>query len=182
MAGISGGEKAQAYLANLAKAVGQGATLRVGWLENAKYPDGTPVAMVAAIQNFGAPSRGIPPRPTISKLVADKSDEWGPALAEILKANEWNGAYSLSILGEGMVGQLRQEIVDVSEPALSPVTLMLRKMFGNNPQDIRGRDVGEAARRVAAGEDYGGVSTKPLVWTGHMLASIDKEVNDLQTP
>jgi hypothetical protein len=61
-------------------------------------------------------------------------------------------------------------------PPLSPVTLMLRKMFGNSPELIRGRDVGEAARRVAAGESSDGVSTKPLVWTGHLLNSVEYEV------
>ena len=65
---------------------------------------------------------------------------------------------------------------DTNEPALSPVTLMLRKMFGNHPEEIRGRDVAEARRRVSAGESTAGVSTKPLVWTGHLLASVDYEV------
>jgi hypothetical protein len=55
---------------------------------------------------------------------------------------------------------------------------MLRKMFGNRPEEITGKDVGEAARRVAAGESYGGVSTKPLDWTGHMWSSVKSEVKE----
>ena len=36
--------------------------------------------------------------------------------------------------------------------------------------------VAKARRRVSAGESTAGVSTKPLVWTGHLLASVDYEV------
>ena len=52
----------------------------------------------------------------------------------------------------------------------------LRKMFGNHPELIRGRDVVEARRRVRAGESTAGVSTKPLIWTGHLLNSVGYEV------
>ncbi len=37
--------------------------LQVGWFESAKYDDGTPVAGVAAIQEFGSAKNRIPPRP-----------------------------------------------------------------------------------------------------------------------
>ena len=35
---------------------------KVGWFENAKYSDGTPVAYIASIQEFGYPEGNIPPR------------------------------------------------------------------------------------------------------------------------
>jgi hypothetical protein len=53
---------------------------------------------------------------------------------------------------------------------------MLRKMFGNDPSRITGAAVGEAARRVKAGESTSGVSSKPLVWTGQLLGSIKSVV------
>ena len=79
--------------------------------------------------------------------------------------------------GQAIAGQLRQSIVDTNTPPLSPVTLMLRKMQTDNPDlKVGGKTVGEAAQRVAAGESYGGVSTKPLVWTGVLLNSVDYKV------
>ena len=76
MATISGGQKLDAALREMASKVAVPATLRVGFLENAKYPDGTPVAMVAAIQDYGAPGAGIPPRPFFRNMIADKQREW----------------------------------------------------------------------------------------------------------
>ncbi len=52
--GLSGGSKLQAYLDELVKRVGEGKAVRVGFLENSSYPDGTPTALVAAAQEFGA--------------------------------------------------------------------------------------------------------------------------------
>ncbi|MDL2105264.1 hypothetical protein QQJ69_19235, partial [Proteus mirabilis] len=37
--------------------------LSVGFFEHSKYPDGTPIAYVASIQELGYPAGGIPPRP-----------------------------------------------------------------------------------------------------------------------
>lgn len=140
---ISGGEKLEKRLQEMARNIGKPATLSVGFLEGATYPDGTSVAMVAAIQNFGATARGIPPRPFFSNMVADKSPEWPEALGKILVAKNYDASGSLELMGQGIKGQLQQEIVDTNSPPLSPVTV---------------------ARKGTA---------KPLVDTGHMLASVD---------
>ena len=177
MATLSGGDKLEAYLKDLARKVSTPGTLNVGFLEGATYPDGTPVATIAAIHNFGAPGRGIPPRPFFSKMIAEKSDRWGDQLARILEANDYDVGKSLNLMGEGIAGQLRQAIVDMNDPALSAITLMLREMRHQDPDLIvTGATVGEAARRVAAGDDYSGASTKPLVDSGHMLNSVGYEV------
>ena len=44
MAEIRGGDKLAGYLSDLAKKVTNASTLKVGFLENATYPDGTPTA------------------------------------------------------------------------------------------------------------------------------------------
>lgn len=178
MASISGGDKLEARLKALAEKVSNPGTLRVGFLEGATYPDGTPVAMVAAIENFGAPARGIPPRPFFSNFVRRYRNAWGDQLSSLLKANDMDAKRALEQMGQGMAGQLRQAIVDTWAPPLSPITLMLRKMKSEDPDlEVTGATVGEAAKRVAAGESYSGVSTKPLVESGHMLASVDSEVS-----
>lgn len=177
MAEIKGGDALDKKLKELADKLGKGGAVKVGFLENATYPDGTPVAMVAAIQNFGAPSRGIPPRPFFTNMVKTKSPEWGPAMAMALESTQNDAEKALAIVGQGIKGQLQQSIIDTDAPPLSPITLMLRKMQGEDSGlVVTGATVGEAARRVRAGESSGGVSTKPLVWSGHLLDSVDYEV------
>lgn len=99
---FTGGEKLQAKLAEMAEKVSRPATLRVGFLEGATYPATKPtgkktlakakkyakagpaagssggklVAMIAAIQEFGAPSVGIPPRPYFRRMIRAKSPTW----------------------------------------------------------------------------------------------------------
>lgn len=146
MASISGGDKLKRRLREIAQAVGRGGTLSVGFLENARYPDGTPVAMVAAIQDFGAPRANIPPRPFFRNMVAAKQDEWPRAIADLIVANDYDIEKSLHIAGEAIAGQLRESIVNTNTPPLAPSTIA-RKGFA-----------------------------KPLIDTSHMINSIDHEV------
>jgi hypothetical protein len=146
MATLEGGDRLEAFLEEMADRVSDPGTLKVGFLEGATYPDGTPVALVAAVQNFGAPAQGIPPRAFFSNMIASKSPGWGDKLARILKQNGYRARESLALMGAGIAGQLRQAIVDTNAPPLSPATIQ------------------------AKGFD------KPLVDTGHMLNSVDSEV------
>ncbi len=146
--GLSGGERLEQRLREIAERVASNAELRVGFLENATYPDGTPVAMVAAIQEFGAPSRNIPPRPYFRGMIAAKSEGWGDALAQNLKSHDYDVEAALSLVGEGIKGQLQQSIVDFVSPALASATV------------------------AAKGND------KPLVDTGTMLNAVDYDVSE----
>lgn len=149
MATIKGGKKLEQQIAAIAKAMGTSArTLRVGFLENSTYPNGTPVALVAAVQNFGAPRAGIPPRPFFSNMVKSKSPGWPLDLAKALRATDFDSDRALKIMGEAIAGDLRQSITDTNEPPLKAATIK-RKGF-----------------------------SKPLVDTGHMLQSVDFEVKD----
>ncbi len=177
---FSGGEKLQAHLKKLAEKVSNPGTLRVGFLESATYPDGTPVAMVAAIQNFGAPNAGIPARPFFSSMIDRQSPEWGEKLARVLEHAGWDGNLALKRMGVGIEGQLRESVVDTLNPPLSAVTVLLRKMKADNPDlEITKSVVGQAARMVRDLDHpvmADAVSDKPLVDTGHMLASVASEV------
>ena len=176
---ISGGAKLEATLREMAKKVAKKATLKVGFLEGATYPDGTPVAMVAAIQEYGAPSAGIPPRPFFRTMIAEKKGAWGDALGLCLLESDYNPARAMAMMGQGISGQLQESIINLDEPALSPITLMLRKMFPvGKTYEKTGKDVGKAAALVAAGKTAGDVSTKPLVWTGNLLDSVNYEVSE----
>ena len=146
MVEIAGGDALRRRLSELAKRVGTGGSVKVGFLAGATYPDGTSVATVAAIQDFGAPRAGIPPRPFFRNMVAAKKDEWPAAIEQNLVATGYDVDATLARVGEGIAGQLRQSIVDTNEPPLKPATVR-RKGFD-----------------------------KPLVDTGHLLASVDYEV------
>lgn len=172
---IKGGEKLEAELNRIAKSLGQGGVLKVGFLEGATYPDGTPVALAAALNNFG--TRTAPARPFFTNMVTDKSPEWPGRLEASLKATDYNTALSLQHMGAGIAADLQQSIFDTNSPPLSPITVMLRGMKSND-QDlvVTGKTVGEAARRVRDGETNYGASDKPLVESGHMANSVDYEV------
>lgn len=176
MVAIRGGTKLETVLNGMARKLSAG-TLRVGYLEGATYPDGTSVAFVAAVQEFGAPKVGIPPRPSFRSMIAAKSPTWPGALGQLLVATDYDADQSLSQMGAGIKGQLQESIVNTNSPALSPVTLMLRKMKSKDQSlVVNATVVAEARRRVAAGESTSGVSTKPLVESGHMMNSVDWEI------
>lgn len=160
MATVTGGQKAKAALSKMAGLLSNARTVRVGFLENATYPDGTPVAMIAAIQNYGAPRANIPARPFFTNMIRAKSPEWPKAIETQLKINKYDASKTLRVVGEAVAGQLRQSIADTNTPPLAPYTLARRGVPGmvydpQNPKTFR---------------------AKPLVDTGHMLASVDYEV------
>lgn len=159
------------------KLAGTEPLVRVGFLENAKYPDGTPVAMVAAILDSGAPRAHIPPRPFMRNAIAKHKDEWPGAIKVLLKQNNYDSVKTMTMVGAVVAGQIRKEIIATNEPPLSPVTLMLRKMRSDDPNlVVTGKTVGEAAALVSAGVSSGGVSTKPLIWSSHLINSVAYEV------
>lgn len=178
--GLSGGDKLEAKLAEIARKMGKGGTLRVGFLEGATYPDGTSVPYVAAIQEFGAPSRGIPPRPYFRPMIAEKSGAWGKSIGDLAVQHDYDADTVLERMGVGISDQLRNSIMRVTGPALSPVTLLLRELFGNHPEEITFADVMDARRQIAAGRTpkVSGTGAKPLQWTGHMLNSVNFEVQE----
>jgi len=120
---FSGGEKLQARLAELARNLSKSATVKVGFMGGAIYPDGTLVAAVAAFNEFGVPSHNQPPRPFFRGMIADKSPTWGDGVAEALKRCDYDAAEALDAVGEDIAGQLGKAIQDYSGPMLAPSTV-----------------------------------------------------------
>lgn len=118
---MKGGDALRARLAQIARLASNAKEVRVGFLEGATYPNGTPVALVAAVHNFGK-------WPFFTDMVAAKSPEWPVAMASLLKANDYDALRTLQQTGEAVAGQLRQAIVDTNSPALAPSTIR-RKGF-----------------------------------------------------
>ncbi|MVW80180.1 hypothetical protein [Bordetella sp. 02P26C-1] len=147
MASFTGGRALEAKLEEIARKVSSAGTLRVGFLEGATYPDGTPVPYIAALNEFGDLAHNQPPRPFFRNMIEEKSRSWGGAFGKIAKASDYDMDATLGQMGEGIKGQLQQSITDLTTPALAPSTVR------------------------AKGFD------KPLIDTGHMQNSVDYEVN-----
>ena len=180
---LSGGDALTKKLAELSAQITKASEVRIGFLEGSTEPDGTPTPQIAAIQEFGTTNTRkktvIPPRPFFRTMIAEKSGQWGNQLGEVLKHNDFDAAKSLALMGMGIGGQLQDSIIAVVAPPLSPITLMLRKMRSENQALVMGgKTVAEAARRVAAGESPGDVSTKPLVDSGSLLNSVSYQVDE----
>ena len=143
---IKGGTKLLKALAEISAKLKQHPVLEVGFLSGARYPNGTPVALIAAIHNYGAPRAGIPPRPFFSNMIKAKQGEWPGALKLALKANNYNVIAALNLVGEGIKGQLQQSIRDTNLPPLKPATIR-RKGF-SKPLIDKGQMINSATFRV----------------------------------
>jgi len=148
----------------VAKNIGELPRVSVGFLAGATYPDGTSVPMVAAINEFGAPSRGQPPRPFFRQMVAKNKASWGDAVARNYKATGGDIDKTLARMGMEIKGQLQQSIRDLVDPPLAASTI-LRKGGGTAAKLAKSR--ARAQKLGIAGPD------KPLIDTGHMLSSVD---------
>ena len=169
---VRGGAKFDTAISALGAKLGSARKVKVGFLAGATYPDGTPVAMIAAVQNFGAPSRGIPPRPFFTNMIKEHGGEWGKDTAELLDRTGGDAKETLTLMGEHIEGQLRQSIVDTNTPPDSPVTDLLKQRFPMGGQTFA--DVLQARADVKAGVTA--PVSKPLVQSGHLLGSVDSEV------
>lgn len=151
-----------------------------GWFPSARYDDGTPVASVANIQENGAPAAGVPPRAFMRPTSLEKESEWANMSQRGL-TSVVNGSLTpeqfLIASGQKIAGDIRETITNISSPALSPITLMLRKMKEEG-KTITGKSLAEAASRLAAGESTAGIPSEPLRDSGLMLAALTSLVTE----
>lgn len=135
--GVKGGDKAVKFLTKIAHKLGGKQFVRVGFLDNAKYPAGDtsrffkglakftghaalanqppkptvglPVAQVAFWNEFGTST--IPARSFFRNMIQAKSPKWGEQMAKVLKASEYDTTLTMQRMGEGIKGQLVESIV-----------------------------------------------------------------------
>ena len=151
-------------------------TVQVGFIDSDQ-------ASIAFWNEFGHAGRfPAPARPFFRRMVANESGKWPRMMAQALRATKMDGHKTLAFMGEEIDGALKQSIIDLTAPPLSKTTLRLRFKFGNNPRNIRARDVVQAQRDVAKGRKNlglaSGTEAKPLVWTGDMLNSTGYQVSN----
>lgn len=151
------------------------AQTKVGFVDSSKYDDGTPVAYVATIQEFGSPQQSIPARPFMRPTITRDSAKWKGTAASGAAAITRGSATTetvLNALGSSAAGGIKRSISAVTSPPLSPTTLRLRKLKREGVK-IGGRVVGEAHKFAnTEGANLGGVSTKPLVFDGILIGAV----------
>jgi len=133
---------------------------KVGWFKSAVYPDGTPVAQVATINEYGAPARNIPPRPFMRPTITQRETEW-----ETLAANESRkvmaGAQTVNgmftVISLKAAAQVKITIKNIHSPALAESTVRARLARRKN-------------KTITA------TLRKPLVDTGYMLSTLSSAV------
>lgn len=134
-----------------------GAQAKVGWFPSAKYEDGTPVALVAVVQEYGSPKNNVPPRPYMRTTQDAKKAEWkddARRMAAAVAAGKMAPGSLMAGLAMKAEGDVRQTISEVLSPPLSERTI--------------------AARRSRNAK--GMASDKPLVDTGLMLNTLTSQV------
>lgn len=177
MADIEGFGEIFAEIDNMTKEM-QDRSVVAGFVEGAEYSDGTPIAKIAAIQNFG--SGKIPPRPFMTKAIEQNENEWIEELSDALKSGK-SIDQALTMTGLLMQADIKQAIIDMNEPSLSLLTLLIRKI--KRDRHLVGMPTTpeiffEAIRTMKSDNeiDLEGVSTKPLVDSGTMLNHVDFQV------
>lgn len=123
MATVTGGSKMMDALRRMERNVRKAKSVKVGYVATQTYPDGTSLPMVAAINEYGAPSRGQPPRPFFRNMIAKHKSEWPEAMAAALRMNDYDAAKALGLVGEAIKGQLQQSIRDFTDPPNAPSTI-----------------------------------------------------------
>ena len=117
---ITGGNKLNAFFRK-AKAA-KSHDVDIGFFESAKYPDGTPVAAVAAWNEFG--TERIPERPFFRNAIRESKDE----LLQVLKGNVDPRTMNVDrrtagLLGQTMVGIIQENITKLRTPPNRPATI-----------------------------------------------------------
>lgn len=140
-------------LAGIAKFMG-GHKVEAGFFESAKYDDGTPVAYIAAIQEFGHPEGNIPSRPFFRNAIKANEKKWQAASSQLMLSvieGKLSKEQALDQLGAMIKGDIQESIIDGEFEPLKQSTL----------------DARQSRKRTA------GVASKPLIDTGHMMRSVD---------
>ena len=189
--GFKGGEKLEAKLREIAEKAGQANTVRVGFLDNATYPNGLPVAQVAATNEYGGtvtvPAHDV----TINRKI--KADGEFAQNGRFVKADKANYStvhhvdeYTVNIPARpffrGMIQMRKGEwgtdlgkIVKAADydsgVALGRLGALVRDQLQESIREFS--DPANAKSTIAKkGFD------KPLVDSSHMMNSVDFEVNE----
>jgi hypothetical protein len=151
-----------------------GAQARVGWFESAKYEKGQPVAGIAAVQEFGSPSRGIPPRPFFRTTATERADDWRRTAEQVSRAaarGEIDPDKVMEAVALAAGGHVRATLTKITDPPLKDATI-----------DARRRRLADKGASLTGAKGAAGVAgiAKPLVDSGILLNSLAYEANGVE--
>ena len=125
MVEFTGGKALEAELSRIQNQLTSAESVQVGFLETARYDDGTSVALVALVNEFGHtrihPNQ--PARPFFRNMFALESPHWGEDVAQALKALDYSAKGALGEMGMEIQAELQRSINELVSPPLSPVTI-----------------------------------------------------------
>ena len=104
----------------LSKYKDMNASVRVGVLENATYPDGTPVAMVAFWNEYG--TRTSPVRAFFRTTVSEQKKNWVLSVQNLMKIHN-DPKQVMGLIGVHIQEQIVQSINTWSDPPNSAYTI-----------------------------------------------------------
>lgn len=100
-----------------------GASVRVGVLEDATYPDGTGVAQVAFWNEYG--TKTSPVRAFFRTTVSDQKKNWVLSVQNLMKMHD-DPKKVMGLIGEHMRGQIVQSINTWTDPPNAPYTVRMK--------------------------------------------------------
>lgn len=200
MGGFSGGAALEAKLREIAEKVGKAKTVNVGFLEGATYPDGTPVALIAATNEYGGtvtvPEHDVTIHRKIDKngnFAAGSLDEEGNRVgaSQFVKASRSNydtthhvDEYTVTIPARpffrGMIqknkGEWPADLGKIIKAADYDAEVALGRLGKHVAEQLQEsiRDFSDPANAKSTIAKKG--FDKPLVDSDHMLNSVDSEV------
>ena len=133
--------------AALSKYKDMNASVRVGVLENATYPDGTPVAMVAFWNEYG--TRTSPVRAFFRTTVSEQKKNWVLSVQNLMKIHN-DPKQVMGLIGVHMQEQIVQSINTWSDPPNSAYTIA--KKGSSKPLIETGVLMGSISFEVGEGE------------------------------
>lgn len=133
--------------AALSKYKDMNASVRVGVLENATYPDGTPVAMVAFWNEYG--TRTSPVRAFFRTTVSEQKKNWVLSVQNLMKIHN-DPKQVMGLIGVHMQEQIVQSINTWSDPPNSAYTIA--KKGSSKPLIETGLLMGSISFEVGEGE------------------------------
>jgi len=133
-------------------------TLLVGVPAGAKEADGTSLAMVAAVHEFGSPERGIPERSFIRSAIAGNIHGIKSINAHSIKRmvdGTLDENTALGRLGLYVVAKIQQQIVDGSFAPLAPSTI--KRKGSDKPLIDTGQLRASITYQIDAGQEGAGI-------------------------
>lgn len=188
---FSGGEALEAKLREIADKVGKAKTVNVGFMAGATYPDGTPVAYIAYVNEYGGTAKVPEHDVTVNRSI--KADGTFNQNGRFVRAEKANFSTVHKV-----------EAYTVKTPARPFFRGMIQKNKGDWPADLGkiikatnydstaalgllGKHISEQLQESI--RDFASPSNadstvankgfdKPLIETSHMLNSVDSEIQE----